>query len=249
MIERGKGGRGRFPLLIDFEGGVLRPKSERGRPISFGMRNDDDGQAKLIWEGDGGDSRTSLTMSSGSRVEVQAKAESLIVSQTRPLMIFSFLRSDGSLRELIASGIDLIGVAGLKLPLMEIDLRKIDKLALGGVDSLFAMTFTPGGVVVTTLETAKGQLVSAKQELLKELNHPVWSGDFGLVQTRLGFEVFSNRVVIFGKNTARSVRQDILSVPRTVSGGIFFDRKAAFELPSQKELYEFIGGIYSPLII
>lgn len=159
----------------------------------------------------------------------------------------------GILEDILISGVDLAALAGTKMALERGDWGNIEDLKQSVEDRLINLKFTPEDLQLVIVDVAGREVVGAEPEdennlgadefgfLPGKANYS-WTGDLGFLAGRVGFEVFPDKVIFFYG------QQNVMEVPRAVSGVANFDWKVTQGMPSEDDLLNFMEEVYLPLL-
>ncbi len=253
--KRRRNSLGHFPLTIDPWGGMLRTTGEgKNREINFSLRGE--GGLSLSREVNGADWRLSSGTGWGT-IDVCAREDVMVIACYLPHVVLEYSRSFGILRKIVISGVDLVALVGIKVPLAAGDMTNVDDLKEMMEDRIIHVAFAPEGpqfVVVSSSGREIAGMVRKDENSLAADNfnfvsgpaNDTWRGDLGFLRGKIGFGVFSDKVTFFYEKMGRgtAVRQDVMEVSQTVLGVAGFDRRVTQGLPSEEELIKFIDGVY-----
>lgn len=259
MVE-GKKRRSLFPLTIDTLGGVsLIPLGSKRKGVDFNFQGTDN--LSLSRETDGLDWRVISGVGKGT-IDILAQKDTLSVNCLMPFMTLKYSRGFGNLVEVVISGVDVAGLAGIRLALEEGDWDKVENQKLLDKDRLIKLTFVPEeGIVELKLVDVSGKEVVGGRSIGKEKgddesglvpswNSFTWRGNLGLFRGRIGFEVFAGEIVLFYEkgDGDETVRQNVMGISRTLLEMPGLDRKVTQGLPSEDDLLNFMEEVYLPLL-
>lgn len=228
---------------------AIRGRKEVGLRIR--RRGDDFG---LFQELDGYD--WALVVGEGNRHRmISTEGKYLTAAFQTPHMQVMFSRETGDLAIVTLSGLGLVCLAGLNMPLAIGDAAGLDRAKKEGSDRVVCLSFTDGPRVTTSVladgvyrsvKTIGGGELMSNYGQLPEQPYCVWSGDLGFLKGSLGLEVFVDSVIFFYEYNG--ARQNIVEFPRRVAEVVGFDGLASEDLPTETQVGELLEKVYVPLI-
>lgn len=228
---------------------AIREKKEVGLRV---RRSGDD--FGLLQELDGYD--WALVLGEGNRHRmVSTEGKYLTAAFQTPHVRATFSRETGDLAIVTLSGLDLVYLAGLKMPLATGDGVELGVQKNKGTDVVVCLSFTDGPRVSTLvladgvyrpIETVGSGELMSKYGQLPDQPCCIWNGDLGFLRGKLGFVVYVDSVVFFYEHNG--TRLNIVEFPRRVPDVIRFDGIASEDLPTEEQVEEFLEKVYVPLI-
>lgn len=249
MSEKRRGNRpSHFPLTIDPLGGVSMTSGEgRKREINLSLRGE--GALGLTREVSGADWRISSGSGWGT-IDVCAREDSMAVACYLPHLVLEYSRGFGILKKMVVSGVDLVALAGIKVPLEVGDMTNVDDLKEMAEDRMIHAVFTPEGPQFAVVGSSGREFVGIVRGGKNDLGSAdyTWRGDLGFLKGKIGFSIFSDKITFFYDKVGQEgvVRQNVLEVSTTALGVPGFDQKATQGMPSEEELIKFIDEVYLP---